>query len=298
MTTIRLAAALAAFAFLITPAFGEIVDFDDLSLSPNSHWNGPDPNGVDVPGPFGTTERVGSFTSHGVEFGNRYDLTFGSWSGFAYTNESDTTTPGFSNQFSAIMGTGRGPGADIYGIGAGAGDASSFDPSVAADLLALPSLTLPGGFSATGLYVTNTTYAALSMRDGDAFAKKFGGLTGADPDWFKLSIYGLNALGVPLPGFAEFYLADYRFANDSLDYIVTDWAPVDLAPLAGAQSLHFSLTSSDIGPFGMNTPAFFAVDDLQIAPAAVPEPSSMLLLAGSMLAAGAVHRIRRRRLAE
>jgi hypothetical protein len=41
-------------------------------------------------------------------------------------------------------------------------------------------------FNGQGVYVTNTTYAYNSMRDGDMFAKKFGGPTGNDPDWYKL----------------------------------------------------------------------------------------------------------------
>jgi hypothetical protein len=30
------------------------------------------------------------------------------------------------------------------------------------------------------------------MRDGDGFGKKFGGTTGMDPDWFKLTIKGYS----------------------------------------------------------------------------------------------------------
>jgi hypothetical protein len=38
------------------------------------------------------------------------------------------------------------------------------------------------------------TYAALSMRDGDGFAKQFGGASGDDPDYFLLTITGRDAL--------------------------------------------------------------------------------------------------------
>ncbi len=34
--------------------------------------------------------------------------------------------------------------------------------------------------------------------------------------------------------------------------------------MANARSLHFNLASSDSGPFGMNTPAYFAIDDLTL----------------------------------
>ena len=62
------------------------------------------------------------------------------------------------------------------------------------------------------LMVTNTTYAALSMRDGDSFAKKFGGPSGNDPDYFRLTITGKDSGGSTI-GSVEFYLADYRFAD-------------------------------------------------------------------------------------
>ena len=136
------------------------------------------------------------------------------------------------------------------------------------------------------------------MRDGDpnGFAKQLGGDSGDDPDWFKLSVYGIDAIGNPMSNFVDFYLADYRFSDNSHDYVITDWSFVDLTGLSGAASLHFNLASSDNGVWGMNTPAYFAMDDLQTA--AVPEPASIVLLGGTFLAAGAWGRFRRRKLTE
>lgn len=274
-----------------------IVDFDDLDLAPETSWSGPDPDGDVGPGPFGSTQTTGSFESGGVSFRNLHYDFGGSqgWSGFAYSNITDNTTPGFGNQYSAFPGTGHGPGTDNYGIGFGSGDVDTFDPSNAADLWSLPSFTLAAGSVVTGAYVTNTTYTALSMLEGDQFTQKFGGETGNDPDWLKLTAYGIDALGVPMATAVEFYLADYRFADNLLDYIVDDWTFLDLSPLTGAKSIHFNMTSSDIGDLGMNTPAYFAIDDLQVTPAAVPEPSSLVLLGSLAAAAGAMHHRRRRR---
>ncbi|WP_158633532.1 DUF4465 domain-containing protein [Tautonia sociabilis] len=266
----------------------QIVDFDDLLLPPGSYWNGPDPGGTIVDGPFGPVN-VGSFSSRGITFVNRYDLTFGSWSGFAYSNSSDTTTPGFVNQFSAITGTGLGPGQDTYGVAFGyddlepnLSDPDPFDPTDPADLLALPYFELPELARIEGMYVTNTTYTTLSMRFGDSFAKPFGGATGNDPDFFKLTVYGLDASGVPLVDSVEFYLADYRFNDNSLDYIVTEWAYLDLSPLAGARTIAFNLSSSDVGAFGMNTPAYFAVDTIRFS--MVPEPASLAMFGLGLIA--------------
>ena len=48
-----------------------------------------------------------------------------------------------------------------------------------------------------------------------------------------------------------------------------------MAGLEGAVTLSFGLTSSDVGAFGMNTPAYFAIDNLHV----VPEPVTFMLLA-------------------
>ncbi|MBM4092135.1 MAG: DUF4465 domain-containing protein, partial [Planctomycetes bacterium] len=141
-----------------------------------------------------------------------------------------------------------------------------------------------------GAYFTNTTYAALSMRDGDSFSKKFGGELGSDPDWFLLKISGLNA-GGGVTGTVDFYLADYRFADNRQDFIVDTWTWVDLSSLGEVSSLKFDLSSSDTGDWGMNTPAFFAMDDLVSA----PEPSTLALSCAGIAAAAAAWIVRRRR---
>jgi hypothetical protein len=256
-------------------AVQSVVDFDDLTLEAKSHWAGPDPNGETVNGDFGP-EVVGEFASRGAAFVNRYGLDFGTWSGFAYSNHSDSTTPGHINQFSAVTGDGRGPGTDNYGL-AFANSTLGDAPIDAAALNKLPTFHIPFGRSVESAWITNTTYAAFSMRDGDMFAKKFGGESGDDPDWFKATAYGIDAEGGVLDASVDFYLADFRSANSAEDYIVTDWTQWDLSPLAGAASLHFNFSSSDVAPWGMNTPAYFAMDDLTLT--TIPEPASILLVA-------------------
>ncbi|HDM77155.1 MAG TPA: DUF4465 domain-containing protein, partial [Deltaproteobacteria bacterium] len=133
----------------------------------------------------------------------------------------------------------------------------------------------------TGAYFTNTTYAYLSMRDGDAFAKKFGGDSGSDPDWFKLTITGIGESGSKT-GEVDFYLADYRFDDNSKDYIVDKWTWVDLSSLGEVVALQFALSSSDSGEWGMNTPAYFAMDDLNGAPP-VPIPGAVWLFGSGIV---------------
>lgn len=243
-------------------AVQSVVDFDDLTLDAESSWAGPDPNGETVEGLYGPEVR-GEFASHGAVFGNTYDLTYDVSSGFAYSNQTDNTTPDFGNQHSAITGGGRGDGADNYAV-AFAISTIGEGPVDAVALAALPTITLPFGRSVQSTWITNTTYAAFTIRDGNSFSKKFGGESGDDPDWFKVTAYGIDAGGVVLETAVDFYLADFRSTNNAEDYIVTDWTEWDLSPLAGAASLHFDFTSSDVAPWGMNTPAYLAMDDLTL----------------------------------
>ena len=101
------------------------------------------------------------------------------------------------------------------------------------------------------------------MKNGDAYSKKFGGVSGNDPDYFKLKIWGLSQ-SKTLTDTIEFYLADYRFSDNSKDYIVNNWRWIDLQQLGYVTKLYFSVESTDIGMFGINTPAYFCIDNLTI----------------------------------
>jgi hypothetical protein len=239
-----------------------VVNFADLALAPNSYWNGPNPNGVDEPDPYGGSQpvKVGAFNSAGASFVNKHNLNWGSWSGFAYSNTTDTANPSFTNQFSSFAGSGRGDA--NFGVAAGHLEASAFNPNDAAQLAQLPNFTLPAGAAIQQAYVTNTTYTALSMLHGDDFAKRFGGQSGNDPDWFKLTAYGTTPQGTVLSARPEIYLADYRFEDNSRDFVLADWTRLDLSSLAGAERIYFNLTSSDVSTWGMNTPALFTIDDI------------------------------------
>lgn len=244
------------------------IDFEDKSLAPNSFYNGSD--------------LAGGFTSRGAFFNNSYNAAFNFWGGWSYSNIKDVTTAGFGNQYAAYAlpsGGGVG-GAGNFGV------AFNFSPGDA-------RITLPPGSLPLSVSITNTTYAALSMKNGDAFAKKFGGSTGNDPDFFLLTIQGRDSSD-NLTGTVPFFLADYRFANNALDYIVSTWQSVDLSTLPGTTtSLTFVLASSDNGDFGMNTPSYFALDSLLVT--AVPEPGTLALISITLVGGSTFTWIRRRR---
>jgi hypothetical protein len=115
----------------------------------------------------------------------------------------------------------------------------------------------------SGFNITNTTYAYKSMKNGDSFAKKFGGSSGTDPDFFKLVIRGYRN-GALKSDSVEFYLADFRSAVSTQDYIVKTWQFVNTAVLGEVDSLRFFMRSSDVGQFGINTPLYFGLDDFTV----------------------------------
>jgi hypothetical protein len=273
--SIPLAALLTAFlaqAAFVMPTQADTLTFDELTpsqectidnVSCGKYWNGSDSSG--------------GFTSGGVFFNNDYSSSYGSWSGFAYSNVNytDTSVSDYTHEYAAVTG------ADVSGSG---NYVIGYGCSSCADLYggSLPTITIPTGMSVASAMFTNTTYTAASMLHGDGFAKQF-----TSTDWLLLTITGENASGANI-GSVNFYLAE----NGT---IVTDWEWVDLSSLAGATTLVLDLSSSDVGAWGMNTPAYFAMDNLTFA--SVPEPSTFALLLGAALA-GMVWSRHRRRLHE
>ena len=198
-------------------------------------------------------DMAGGFVSGSLHFSVNYSEEYGSWDGFAASRMTDTVTPGWGNQYSAI--TGGGVDDDAYAV------AFVGDFAVGPGIVTL--MDAPEGRRVSGMYITNDTYTYYSMRDGDDYAKKFGGDDGTDPDWLLLDIIGIGPDGTET-GRVAFYLADFRAENSADDYIVDDWTWVDLDSLGDISALSFTLSSSDNGDWGMNTPAYFALDNVDM----------------------------------
>jgi len=258
-------AAMAAFATYARA--GNLADLENLPLGANQYWNGSDGSG--------------GFTTGPGFFNNLYTIDpwsgWAFWGGWAYSNMTDTTTPGYTNQYSAIAGGGQG-GSSNYGVAY----QDTYTPTT-------PTVTFAQPTVVDGAYFTNTTYTYLILRDGDpsGYSKKFGGATGSDPDWFCVTVTGKDA-GGQTTGSEDFYLADFRSDDNAKDYIVSDWTWADLGGLGEVKSLEFTLASSDSGAWGINTPAYFAMDTM-----VVPEPGTMALV-GLGLALVRLRRTQRR----
>ena len=270
------------------------VDFESLPVPGSGFFNG-DVNGgspyrdnFSITGTrdnFGSVETLQLWNQNQFQFFNGYTEDFTSWNGFSWSNVMDTSTAGFGNQYASFAGGGSdGMGGSDSGTYAMAFNSSFFN--------------LPDRATLTSIDLTNGTYPAIIMRDGDPFnfAKQFGGDTGDDEDLFSVTLTAFDAIGGingdgNAIGSVDHILADYRFADNSLDFIQDDWATVDLSALSGAKSVEVSFFSTDSGTNGINTPIYVAVDNIRYQITPVPEPNSLTIL----VLAGASLLVRRRR---
>ena len=215
------------------------IDFESSLSNPETFNNGSE-------GPEG-------FDFSPVQLVNYYDNEFSYFTGFAISNVTDNLTPGYMNQYSAYAGEGAN-NSITYAVAYG-------NPEF---------YTTYQQARITSFQISNTTYAGLSMRDGDSYAKKFGeptnalgDLDGTDgEDFFKVWIFCENETEGAKDSI-EFFLADYRFTDNSEDYIVDTWETIDLSALEfSVTKVSMRLESSDNGEFGMNTPAYVAIDNI------------------------------------
>lgn len=209
----------------------EIATFEDIVVPANGHM------GIDTEDDDERTE----FVSGSFEFASGCMSDMGFWYWFGYANRTDTKYESLDDQWNNIVGGGY-DGSANYGV---AYVADFMGPCYATVLNDEPTVV-------PGFYITNNSWAYVAMKDGSG-AKKFG-----LGDWFMLTITGYDADG-EVTGTKEFYLADLRDAATA--YIIDDWRYVDLSGLGAVKKIGFTLSSTDTGDWGMNTPAYFCFDN-------------------------------------
>jgi len=232
-----------AFLLGTTVQAQTVATFDDLSLpTTDTYYVNYSAFGTDV----GFNDGLGYFpciydTSGGFTF----------WNYFVYSNETDSVTSGYSNQYSAKTGVGY-DGSAEYLV------AYCSNPVTYANTMNLNLRGAAVGHPVKGFYITNSTYVYNTIAPGypvEYPARKFH-----NGDWFKLTIYGYSG-GVLKPDSATVYLADFLFPDTTMNYVLNTWQWVDLLPLGNVDSLQFALSSTDNGVYGMNTPAYFCMDN-------------------------------------
>ena len=234
-----------------------LIDFENVGAG---YLAGPTSSGENLYSDFGAGQYIGYEDPSGLKMslieaphwngtGDTYEFSNG---GIAISQWNDMNTEGPDNECSvyyrdAVTGKGGYGGSETFAVVFNG--FSGISPSIS-----FSDGNTEGAFDC--FWVANSTYAALSMKNGDMFSKKFD-----LGDWFKLIITAYdkdgNATGIAV----EFYLADFRTSASS--GIVTEWTKVDLKPLGNhVHTIKFDFDSSDTGDWGMNTPGYFCFDNL------------------------------------
>ena len=239
-----------------SPAVIEI-DFEDARVV--DYLAGPSSYGENLYSAFGAGQYIGyDDAESGLYMMINEDDPYGMgmsrefWNGgIAISQWNDMTTEGYLNQCSAYSkdattGFGGYKGSKTFAVNNNNGKISFEDGKTECIF--------------HYFWVTNTTYTALSMMNGDDYTKMF---SYDDKDWFLLTITAYDKDGNPTGTPVAFYLADFRTATSP--GIITEWTKVDLKPLGDkVHSIEFNLQSSD-NSFGyMNTPAYFCFDNLAL----------------------------------
>ncbi len=235
---------IALCAIFNTTSAQNVADFESLTLAADTfyevHSNTP-------------------WQTNNATFRYLWDATFppGYWdAGFSYTNKQDSSDGSYHNIYGAITKTGYNGSSKYVTASQGYGGEKMYVKLA------------PTEASVSGFYVTNTTYGYKTMKRGGGPARAFGDTLhthsgmqpGNYPDWFKLSVYGYKN-GLRKTDTVEFYLADYRFTNNTQDYIVKNWQWVNCTVLGEVDSISFKLYSSDEGMYGINNPTYFSIDN-------------------------------------
>lgn len=198
------------------------------------------------------------FSIDGVTFSHQASATewegytYYSWYGFCPSKSTDNNDYSdgdwTSHQWGAITGGGLSGAKDPYLLG-------FWNSSEDINTLPTPPaccITYGGGaFDPEDVYVTNSAWGYYAMKNGSAFNKKF-----EKGDWCKLHIYGVK--NGRISGKVDVILAN---GTD----ILSTWKHVDLDALGDRiDMIYFQITSSDMGAWGMNNPAYFCLDNLEI----------------------------------
>lgn len=205
---------------------------DDNYLDEDSHW-AYDPSTASM--------ITDGFYSGSYYFNNGAMPGYNYWYGYSLSNETSTAYASLADQWHSAVGEGHN-GSSNYCVAFPEGQFVEITNSVDGDNL-------------QGVYVSNSAYSFNGMANGDGIARAF-----KQDDWFKLTAVGFDANNTETAR-VDFYLADYRSTNSLDHYILDTWQWMDLRPLGKVAKVRFLLDGTDKGNYGLNTAAYFVMDD-------------------------------------
>ena len=128
------------------------------------------------------------------------------------------------------------------------------------------TFTTDAEYEVVGAYFNLNSYTYYSIEDGDSFSRAFD-----NGDKFTLTVHGVDADDNEKT--VDVDLASYDNGNLTIN---RGWMYVDLSDLGVVNQIWFSMTSTDSGAYGMNTPAYFCMDKLMVRPASQGKAENIL----------------------
>ncbi|MBR6388783.1 MAG: DUF4465 domain-containing protein [Opitutales bacterium] len=269
--------AAAVFA-AITAAQAAVITFEDVDLGSNKYM--PTPQGSSGSSDWSSGNMA--YFSFNYTYYSTETYSYTSWDGFKVSKDTDTATHGYTNEHSAITGSGAG-GSSQYGIFYGTSTGMTVDGGVATTDMGLMSFGETVNISS--IAITNTTYAYYEMSEGSAYVPKM-----LDSDYYmNLLIFGIDE-GGDFSGVVSYALGNSK-------KIANTWNTVDLSPLGAVVGLGFAFETNEYQDmsqwgYGISTdyPIYVAFDNITYN---VPEPSTCAALFGGLALAYVLYRRRR-----
>lgn len=212
-----------------------VADFENISLAPESYINGSD----------GITD----FASGNIVFPVEYDNENNEFYGFAVSNTKDLIKFGQDNLYTCVAGGGWDE-SDNYAVG----------HCVNSDTLRF--VDYGGGYEVRGFFITNTYFTYASIKYGYGSHEKFGGVDGTDPDWYKITLRGIDKSNMIVDE-RDIYLADYRYDDDSKDFVLNHFVYIDLRSFGRLKELIITSSSSRSVNGERDIPQYFCLDDIR-----------------------------------
>lgn len=208
----------------------------------------------------GTTEEgkaYGWYDKKHTELRCFVNHSWGSWAywngGAAISNYSaDISVGGYETQLAipySVQGTSGHAGSENFCVCYGYEDTSGFGSD------ARPIFTFGDGEERVieYAYINNTAYFLHSVTQGDGFNNAAGSDTFID-----LVAQGFDSNGEPTGEVTLRLVGDGKY--------ITEWTKMDLTNLGPIATLKFDFRASEdqMGDYGLNTPAYFAIDDIAV----------------------------------
>jgi hypothetical protein len=213
----------------------KIISFENALLNADGYWIG-NTDGEKFQN-YGSDAYACKYVEQGVTFPVNFTPAWDSWSGFAVSNRTETgyvtMTP---DQYNNI--TGRAHGGSNFCLVQTYGETINLN-----------------GATVKGFWYTNSSYTADAYVNGDGMTP---GKFEAD-DWFRCVLYPTPVEGVGGARY-EIYLA-----KDG-DY-VKDWQYCDLSNVdafKNIKSISFAFEGTKANDWGVTTPAYICIDDIEI----------------------------------